>query len=603
MTASGDTRQAGRWHRLHLGRLRRSPADRFDADGRGGAVRRLSAPAALTLAIAFVVVVGWSIGNPMLTEIVPGSPPMRVTTAVCLAMLAGAVISMRGRRRRAVALSAVAMATGVAVLGAHILGINSLARQDVAWASMSPVSAVAVTLLGATFVGAGTDRYPKATFATLGLAVALAMLNVFTAIFGGGPPAFLAETAQMSPITALLVLALAWASVSLLGPASPVASARGQTPIAGLSRRLLIASVALPVILVALRVRGEAVGLYDSRFGTSLMLIGTIGALVLVVLHAASRGRRLERESALAQAERDRFFDLSVDLLSTSTPDGRFARLNNAWTRTLGHSLEALRAEPFLDFVHPEDRDATLYELHRQFAEGKTVMNFQNRFRHADGTYRWLEWSSQPSADASVVYAVARDITVQKQEEQRLTERAALLAHRNETLEDRAVRDPLTRLHNRAYLEAAMSRLDKARSGARTDETDDGYAVVLFDLDLFGAFNKEHGHQAGDVVLRQFAEILRRRFRGGDVLCRYGGEEFVAVLSGAAGHDAVHAADEVREALASTGISFDGKWLRATVSAGCAEHRDGMTVNEVLAAADVGLSQAKRAGRNCVVAA
>jgi diguanylate cyclase (GGDEF)-like protein/PAS domain S-box-containing protein len=560
----------------------------------------------VTLAIALVVVVGWLIRNPMLTELVPGAPPMKVTTAACLALLAGAIISMHGHRRhhlRAMVLAVAATATGIVLLAAHVFGLNEVARQNIEWAWMSPVSALAIALLGAGLVGAGTQRYPSATLAAFGLAVSLAMLNVFTAIFGGGPPTFLAETAQMSPITALLVLALAWASVPLLGPASPVANVRGLTPIAGLSRRLLIAAIVLPVVLVALRVRGEAIGLYDSRFGTSLMLIATIVALVLVVLHSAARGRALERETALVQAERDRFFDLSVDLLSASTPDGRFTRLNNAWTRTLGHSLEALRAEPFLDFVHPEDRNPTLYELHRQFAEGKTVMNFQNRFRHADGTYRWLEWSSQPSADASVVYAVARDITVQKQEEQRLTERAALLAHRNEKLEDRAVRDPLTRLHNRAYLDAALARLDKARSGVGSDETDDGYAVVLFDLDLFGAFNKEHGHQAGDVVLGQFAEILRRRFRGGDVLCRYGGEEFVVVLSGAAGRDAVHAADEVREALAASPISFDGKRLRATASAGCAERREGMTAHQVLAAADVGLSQAKRAGRNCVVAA
>ncbi|HET8570331.1 MAG TPA: sensor domain-containing diguanylate cyclase [Candidatus Limnocylindria bacterium] len=569
-------------------------------------MHRLSAPAAVTLAITLVVVVGWIIGNSMLTELVPGAPPMKVTTAGCLALLAGAIISMHGDRHhhlRPLVMAAAATTTALVLLAAHMLGMNTIARQNIEWAWMSPVSAIALALLGSGLLGAGTQRYPKTTLAAFGLAVSLAMLNVFTAIFGGGPPTFLAETAQMSPITALLVLALAWASVPLLGPMSPVANVSGVTPIAGLSRRLLVAALVLPVVLVALRVRGEAIGLFDNRFGTSLMLIGTIVALVLVVLHAAARGRALERETALVQAERDRFFDLSVDLLSTSTPDGRFARLNNAWTRTLGHSLEALCAEPFLDFVHPEDRDATLYELHRLFAEGKTVMNFQNRFRHADGSYRWLEWSSQPSADASVVYAVARDITVQKQEEQRLTERAALLAHRNEKLEDRAVRDPLTRLHNRAYLEAAMSRLDKVRSGARAGETDDGYAVVLFDLDLFGSFNKEHGHQAGDVVLRQFAEILRRRFRGGDVLCRYGGEEFVAVLSGAAGRDAVHAADEVREALASTPISFDGKRLRATVSAGCAERRDGMTAHQVLAAADVGLSQAKRAGRNCVVAA
>jgi diguanylate cyclase (GGDEF)-like protein len=261
--------------------------------------------------------------------------------------------------------------------------------------------------------------------------------------------------------------------------------------------------------------------------------------------------------------------------------------------------LGELSGRSLLDLVHPDDRDATAYELRRQFAEGKTVLHFQNRCRHVDGSYRWLEWSSQPGADGDLVYTVARDITVRKQEEERLTRRAASLAVKNEQLADRAVRDGLTGLHNRAYLDAAIDRL-----GARHRRGDEGpLAAILFDLDHFGSFNKQYGHQAGDMVLRTFADLLRRRFRGGDIVARYGGEEFVVLLPGASRDDALRAADEVRLAFEAEPITFDGAALSATVSAGSAQLDAGMTVQELLTVADTALVQAKRAGRNMVVAA
>ena len=126
----------------------------------------------------------------------------------------------------------------------------------------------------------------------------------------------------------------------------------------------------------------------------------------------------------------------------------------------------------------------------------------------------------------------------------------------------------------------------------------------MFDLDHFGRFNKEHGHQAGDAVLRSFAGILLERFRSSDLVARYGGEEFVAILESATLEDATRVAEEVRAALAARPIlGPDGATLWATVSAGCAALDDTEPTREaLLRAADVGLFMAKRAGRNKVVA-
>jgi diguanylate cyclase (GGDEF)-like protein len=167
-----------------------------------------------------------------------------------------------------------------------------------------------------------------------------------------------------------------------------------------------------------------------------------------------------------------------------------------------------------------------------------------------------------------------------------------------------SIRDSLTGLFNRRYLDTTITRLEAARDRSPREERRRA-AVVIFDLDHFGDFNKQHGHQTGDVILRSFAELLQRRFRGSDVVSRYGGEEFLAILDGATVDQARAVADEIRVAFALVRVSGpEGTLLSATVSAGCAGiGADNDRFADAIARADVGLVTAKRAGRNRVVAA
>ena len=167
-----------------------------------------------------------------------------------------------------------------------------------------------------------------------------------------------------------------------------------------------------------------------------------------------------------------------------------------------------------------------------------------------------------------------------------------------------AVRDPLTGLWNRRHLDVALARLFAAR--ARFDpELRRPVAAILFDLDNFGLFNKHHGHQTGDAVLRAFGSILTRRLRSSDLVARFGGEEFLAILDGASLEEAQRVAEEIRrelEAVAIPGVA--GEELHATVSAGCASLGPNVaSLEALLEVADVGLQMAKRGGRNQVVAA
>jgi diguanylate cyclase (GGDEF)-like protein len=174
----------------------------------------------------------------------------------------------------------------------------------------------------------------------------------------------------------------------------------------------------------------------------------------------------------------------------------------------------------------------------------------------------------------------------------------ALANHRlRESLRSQSIRDSLTGLYNRRYLEEVLE-LDFARS-SRDGEP---LSLIMADLDHFKTFNDTFGHDAGDYVLKQFAQVLTAEVRKGDVACRYGGEEFVVLVRGADIATATARARDIRAATNSISTTFHGKPLGpVTVSLGVAsfpEHaRDGQ---ELLAAADAALYAAKRGGRDQV---
>ncbi|MBI4192801.1 MAG: diguanylate cyclase [Betaproteobacteria bacterium] len=167
-----------------------------------------------------------------------------------------------------------------------------------------------------------------------------------------------------------------------------------------------------------------------------------------------------------------------------------------------------------------------------------------------------------------------------------------------ETLRQQSVRDPLTGLYNRRFLEETLGR-----ELSRLERKNLPLSLIMIDVDHFKSFNDTFGHEAGDAVLRDLGGILQRYVRGSDIACRYGGEEFTIILPEADIDIGRQRAEMLREATRELRLIHDGKSLGAvTLSLGVACFPDhGRLREHLLQAADAALYEAKNAGRNCVV--
>ncbi|MBP7690377.1 MAG: diguanylate cyclase [Anaerolineales bacterium] len=191
---------------------------------------------------------------------------------------------------------------------------------------------------------------------------------------------------------------------------------------------------------------------------------------------------------------------------------------------------------------------------------------------------------------------VLRDVTERHQATERLQQQLAEIRALQAQLREQAIRDTLTGLFNRRYLDETLPRelAEAARAGQPL-------SLAAIDLDHFKAINDSFGHEAGDAVLARVGQLLAAGIRAGDIACRYGGEEFIIVLPGAP-LEAAHArVDQWRAELAALTIAYGEAGLRVTFSAGLAGFpAHALSPAGLLSIADQALYQSKAAGRNRV---
>jgi diguanylate cyclase (GGDEF)-like protein/PAS domain S-box-containing protein len=166
-------------------------------------------------------------------------------------------------------------------------------------------------------------------------------------------------------------------------------------------------------------------------------------------------------------------------------------------------------------------------------------------------------------------------------------------------LEEQAIRDSLTGLYNRRFLDETLSR-----ELSRAERDKYSVSVVMLDLDHFKVFNDTYGHDVGDMMLRQLGKLLASQVRAGDIACRFGGEEFVVVMPKASLSVARQRANDWRMKFESQILIHEGEVLNATLSAGVAVYPlHGKNSDEIVRKADQAMYAAKDAGRNLVITA
>ena len=203
----------------------------------------------------------------------------------------------------------------------------------------------------------------------------------------------------------------------------------------------------------------------------------------------------------------------------------------------------------------------------------------------------------------SYIADVIWEITERKRTEQLLQESNQQLVLRLKEIEqlqielrEQAIRDPLTGLYNRRYLAETLER-----EIARAEREKDYLSIIISDVDHFKTINDTHGHQVGDQFLMQISTVMKSSARGSDIICRYGGEEFLLVIAGCSHETAYQRANEIRKKCAGLVIEHDNRPLRVTMSFGVATYpTHGQAAEQVIIRADQALYRSKETGRNRV---
>ncbi len=301
------------------------------------------------------------------------------------------------------------------------------------------------------------------------------------------------------------------------------------------------------------------------------------------VIHDVTKRKQTEELLANTEAKFRSLIQNSSDMICILEPDGVMQYASPSHERILGYSPSYLIGKNAFDFIHPEDVNGALHVFTQAMQDTSNTLCVEFRFRHQDGSWRYLESTvSNLVADPSVkgMAINTRDITERKRVE-------AQLLHN-------AFHDPLTNLPNRALF---MDRLGRAIEHAKRHENYQ-FAVLFIDLDRFKVINDSLGHTLGDRLLIAIASRLKPFLRLGDTVARLGGDEFTILLEGIKDvSDALQVAEQIQAQLQLSFV-LEKQEVFTTASIGIAVGDLGYDcAEEILRHADIAMCRAKALGK------
>lgn len=271
--------------------------------------------------------------------------------------------------------------------------------------------------------------------------------------------------------------------------------------------------------------------------------------------------------------------------------DGKFSYSNAKFDEIFGYSSEEIRGMGQLQTAVESDRGLVAENIDKRLRGEVGHLHYVFHGLRKNGEVIDIECHSSVMhvGKRLLLISLIMDIT-----ERTRAERAVQVLQ--EELREQSTHDALTGLYNRHFLEESFRReLLLADRGGHP------VSVIMGDLDHFKTVNDLYGHLAGDEVLRVFGALLTNIARASDIICRYGGEEFLLVLPGMTEEGAVKRAEQLRQAMGAVGVSHGASQITVTASFGIAVYpTDGSTTDELIAAADNALYSAKAQGRNRV---
>ena len=293
----------------------------------------------------------------------------------------------------------------------------------------------------------------------------------------------------------------------------------------------------------------------------------------------------------LMDREIEFFLAINPDMLCVANTNWEFLRVNQKFEKVLGYSASELEGKNFVSLIHPDDNN-TVLDVMKSLKEQQMIHSFVNRVLCKDGSYRYLEWKSQPNGQ--YIYASARDITEKCLKEKSLIQLTEELQKKNEALKILAVTDELTGLYNRHYIDKTINDIMY-----HSDRNHEPLTMIILDLDHFKLVNDRWGHPIGDKVLKHISELTQRNLRKTDILARFGGEEFVIILQNTTQKGGLIIAEKLRKMMENTLIAPVGN---VTSSFGVSERKIYESFKSWYKRADKALYLAKESGRNKVVA-